>query len=153
MVQSGFQLKMDLMSLQNQDPESKINRMTNFFKAAQETDTYLNRFLLFNLKFIFCLTLRYYCNTVSTAWILKGVNMDIAINTSKLTTKSQATIPGKIRELLGLSPGDSVAFEVDEKKKVTIRKATAIDFEFAKALEGTLSEWSSKNDEEAYCDL
>ncbi len=79
--------------------------------------------------------------------------MDFAINTSKLTTKSQATIPEKIRKILGLRPGDSVAFEVDENKKVLIRKATPIDFEFAKALEGTLSEWSSKNDEEAYCDL
>jgi len=79
--------------------------------------------------------------------------MGLAIKTSKLTTKSQTTIPGKIREILGLRPGDSVAFEVDENKKVMIRKATAIDFEFAKALEGTLSEWSSKNDEEAYCGL
>ncbi len=79
--------------------------------------------------------------------------MEIAIHTSKLTTKSQATIPGKIRALLGLRPGDSVAFEVDGNKKVMIRKALPIDFEFAKALEGTLSEWSSKNDEEAYCDL
>lgn len=73
--------------------------------------------------------------------------------TSKLTTKSQATIPSKIRKILGLIPGDSVAFEVDQNKKVVIRKATPIDFEFAKALEGTLSEWSSKNDQEAYCDL
>ncbi|MBU0465382.1 MAG: type II toxin-antitoxin system PrlF family antitoxin [Proteobacteria bacterium] len=73
--------------------------------------------------------------------------------TSKLTTKSQATIPEKIRKILGLIPGDSVAFEVDQNKKVVIRKATPIDFEFAKALESTLSEWSSKNDQEAYCDL
>ncbi|MDA3918521.1 MAG: type II toxin-antitoxin system PrlF family antitoxin [Deltaproteobacteria bacterium] len=79
--------------------------------------------------------------------------MELAINTSKLTSKSQATIPGKIRKILGVRPGDSVAFEVDENKKVMIRKASLIDFEFAKALEGTLSEWSSKNDEEAYCDL
>ncbi len=79
--------------------------------------------------------------------------MELAINTSKLTTKSQATIPEKIRKILGLRPGDSVAFEVDEKKRVLIRKATSIDFEFAKALEATLSEWSSENDEEAYCDL
>ena len=83
--------------------------------------------------------------------------MDFAIDnklvTSKLTSKSQATIPEKIRKVLGLSPGDSIAFEVDRNKKVVIRKANAIDFEFAKALEGTLSEWSSKNDEEAYCDL
>jgi antitoxin PrlF len=85
--------------------------------------------------------------------IKKGDKMELAITTSKLTTKSQATIPGAIRKLLGLHPGDSVAFEVNENKKVIIRKATPIDFEFAKALEGTLSEWSSKNDDEAYCGL
>jgi antitoxin PrlF len=79
--------------------------------------------------------------------------MELTINTSKLTTKNQATIPGKIRKLLGLRPGDSVAFEVDKNKKVMIRKATPIDFEFAKALGDTLSEWSSKNDEEAYSSL
>ncbi len=76
-----------------------------------------------------------------------------AVITSKLTTKSQATIPGKIRKLLGLNPGDSVAFEIEQGQKVVIRKATPVDFEFAFALEGTLSEWSSKNDEEAYRDL
>jgi antitoxin PrlF len=73
--------------------------------------------------------------------------------TSKLTTKSQTTIPGKIRKLLELNPGDSVAFEIGEGNKVVMRKATPIDFEFAYALEGTLSEWFSKNDEEAYRDL
>ena len=78
--------------------------------------------------------------------------MEVAIM-SKLTTKSQATIPEKIRKILGVHPGDSVVFEVNENSKVLLRKATPIDFEFAKALEGTLSEWSSKNDEEAYCDL
>jgi AbrB family looped-hinge helix DNA binding protein len=78
--------------------------------------------------------------------------METAI-TSKLTTKSQATIPGKIREYLGLKPGDSVAFEVGENNRVYIRKATPIDFEFAQALEGTLTEWTSKNDEEAYGEL
>lgn len=73
--------------------------------------------------------------------------------TSKLTTKSQATIPGSIRKILGLKPGDSVAFEIEQGQKVVIRKATPVDFEFAFALEGTLSEWFSKNDEEAYRDL
>lgn len=75
------------------------------------------------------------------------------IITSKLTTKSQATIPQKVREILNLKPGDSVAFEMSENNKVAIRKATSIDVEFAQALECTLSEWNSKNDEEAYCDL
>lgn len=83
---------------------------------------------------------------------MESITDDIRV-TSKLTTKSQATIPRKIRKILGLNPGDSVAFEVDQNKKVMIRKATPIDFEFAKALEGTLSEWSSKNDQEAYYDL
>ncbi len=78
--------------------------------------------------------------------------MDVII-TSKLTTKSQATIPEKIRNILGVQPGDSVAFEVSENSKVLIRKATPIDFEFAKSLEGTLTEWFSINDEEAYRDL
>lgn len=72
---------------------------------------------------------------------------------SKLTTKSQATIPEKIRKILGVQPGDSLTFEITENSKVMIRKAIPIDFEFAKALEGTLSEWLSKNDEEAYSDL
>ncbi len=72
---------------------------------------------------------------------------------SKLTTKSQATIPEKIRKVLGVQPGDSVAFEINENSKVMIRKAIPVDFEFAKALEGTLSEWLSKNDDEAYRDL
>ena len=75
------------------------------------------------------------------------------VTTSKLTTKSQATIPKKIRNFLNLKPGDSIAFEMNESNKVAIRKATPIDFDFAHALEGTLSEWTSKNDEEAYCDL
>ncbi len=79
--------------------------------------------------------------------------IDNKLVTSKLTSKSQATIPEKIRKLLGLQPGDSVAFEIDNNSKVVIRKAAPIDFEFAKALEGTLSEWSSKEDEEAYRDL
>ncbi len=78
--------------------------------------------------------------------------MEAAI-TTKLTRKSQTTIPEKIRRVLDLRPGDSVAFEVHEDRRVSIRKATLIDLEFAKALEGTLTEWSSKNDEEAYRDL
>ena len=76
------------------------------------------------------------------------------IVTSKMTTKGQATIPEKIRGILDLHPGDSVAFEVMEDQKVYIHKATPVDLEFAKALEGTLaSEWLSENDEEAYGNL
>ena len=43
------------------------------------------------------------------------------MSTSKLTSKSQATIPEKIRGVLGLHPGDSVIFEVTGNKKVFVR--------------------------------
>ena len=76
-----------------------------------------------------------------------------ALISSKLTRKNQATIPEKIRGILGLHSGDSVAFEITPNEKVFIRKATPVDLEFARALEGTLSEWLSKHDEEAYRDL
>ena len=39
----------------------------------------------------------------------------------KLTSKCQTTIPEKIRGILDLHPGDSVAFEVTPDKKVFLR--------------------------------
>ena len=76
------------------------------------------------------------------------------IVTSKLTTKCQATIPEKIRGVLGLHPGDSVAFEILEDQRVYIHKATPVELEFARTLDGTLaSESLSENDKEAYSDL
>ena len=73
---------------------------------------------------------------------------------SKLTTKCQATIPAAVREALGVGPGDRVAFEVDERGAVTLRRAAPVDLAYAEALEGTLAdEWLSKEDEAAYGDL
>lgn len=68
---------------------------------------------------------------------------------SKVTSKFQATIPLAVRRELGLKPGDAVVFEI-ENDGVRVRRATALDKEYAKALEGTLTEWLSKEDEEAY---
>lgn len=76
--------------------------------------------------------------------------------TSKLTSKHQATIPATIRKALDLHAGDMVLFEVDETPSgtvVRVRKAQPFDREFAHALEGTLSEWTSPHDEAAYHDL
>lgn len=72
---------------------------------------------------------------------------------SKLTVKYQATIPKRVREVLGLSSGDYVIFEVDDHRHVRVRKGTPLDVEYLKSLEGTLGEWLSDNDEEAYGDL
>lgn len=41
---------------------------------------------------------------------------------SKVTTKYQAVIPQEVREILGISQGDYVVFEVDDYKKVSVKK-------------------------------
>lgn len=78
--------------------------------------------------------------------------MTATTTTSKLTQKYQATIPEPVRRSLRLSAGDAIAFDV-YKGEVRLRKAQPVDLAFAKALESTLGEWSSPEDEEAYRDL
>jgi antitoxin PrlF len=73
--------------------------------------------------------------------------------TSQLTSKGQATIPVSVRTKLDLKPGDAVIFEGSDTGTVYIRKAEPVDREFISALEGTLSEWNSENDDKAYGDL
>ena len=72
--------------------------------------------------------------------------------TSKLTRKYQATVPSLVRRALGLKASDTIAFDVS-KKRVFVRKALATDLAFAQALRGTLTEWDSKADDEAFRDL
>lgn len=72
--------------------------------------------------------------------------------TSRLTRKYQATIPAGVRKTLDLHAGEVVAFDI-EGDKVRLRKAIPMDIEFAEALSDTLSEWASREDEEAYRDL
>lgn len=72
---------------------------------------------------------------------------------SKLTSKYQTTVPSAIREALLLRKGDSLAFEVGEDGKVTVRKAVPLDEAFSRALGSTLAEWDSGADDEAYHDL
>jgi hypothetical protein len=43
--------------------------------------------------------------------------------------------------------------EVRKDEQVTIKKATRLDRAYLKALESTVQEWASKNDEEGYFDL
>lgn len=72
--------------------------------------------------------------------------------TSKITSKYQATIPEPVRKVLRLKAGDAIAFDIEDSQ-VRIRKARPLDLSFAQALEGTLNEWESAADEEAYRDL
>lgn len=71
---------------------------------------------------------------------------------SRLAANNQAVIPQEIRDALGLKEGDTILFSVEDGRAV-IRKAPAADTGYLRALEGTLSEWSSPEDEEAFDDL
>ena len=41
----------------------------------------------------------------------------------KLTQKGQVTIPKAVRQVLGVSPGDEVEFQVTEDHKVVVNRA------------------------------
>lgn len=70
--------------------------------------------------------------------------------TSRLTSKSQTTIPQSVRLALGLQPGDAVAYVI-EQGRVVLTRATAEpeqDDPFA-----SFGEWNSREDAEAYAGL
>lgn len=71
---------------------------------------------------------------------------------STLTSKFQATIPADIRKQLDLRAGDKIGFE-RMKDKVYIVKIQPFDLAYHQALESTLSEWNSTEDDEAFHDL
>lgn len=71
---------------------------------------------------------------------------------SRMTKKFQTTVPAKVRRLLCLNRGDLIGFEV-KGGDVILKKTSPLDVAFAKAVEQTLSEWTSEEDEEAYRDL
>jgi AbrB family looped-hinge helix DNA binding protein len=75
------------------------------------------------------------------------------IATSRLTSKGQATFPARVRKRLHLKPGDMVVFEASDTGPVLVRKGEPLDTDFLTALETTLSEWNSDNDDQAFRDL
>jgi len=62
------------------------------------------------------------------------------------------TLPKKIREYLGLHPGDLISYEVKDGI-VSIRRLESFDVPSYSALPETLGEWNSPEDDEAFHDL
>lgn len=81
-----------------------------------------------------------------------GARSSTAIQFSRVSSKGQVTLPKKVRETIGVVPGDAVAYDV-VNGVVTLRRLEPIDLAFHAAVESTLAEWSSKEDDEAYGDL
>jgi AbrB family looped-hinge helix DNA binding protein len=71
---------------------------------------------------------------------------------SKLSAKSQVTLPKQVRETLGVAPGDFIVYEIADGD-VRIRKMQAFDAAFHAAVSATLDEWASPEDDEAFRDL
>ena len=71
----------------------------------------------------------------------------------KITAKGQTTIPQEVRSALHVAPGDLIAWDVSADGSATVRRVQPLDIEYLRALEGTLSEWSSAEDEAAYREL
>ena len=72
---------------------------------------------------------------------------------AKITTKGQTTIPQVVRAALSVKPGDMIAWEIGEDGHVEVRRVQPADIPYLKAIEGTLSEWHTAEDEAAYRDL
>ena len=57
-----------------------------------------------------------------------------------------------MREFLGVKQGDTVAYEI-EGGEVKLRRASPLDLAYHGAVAATLTEWNSRNDDQAYRDL
>jgi antitoxin PrlF len=81
--------------------------------------------------------------------------IDTVIAESSVTQKYQATIPLKVREQLDIQAGDKIVFERQDDETIIIKKKvpSTMDWDYLRAIEGTLSEWNSPQDDEAYADL
>lgn len=75
-----------------------------------------------------------------------------SVHLSRVSSKGQVTLPKNVREAIGVRPGDAVAYQVS-KGVVTLKRAEPLDVAFHAALERTLEEWASPEDEEAFGDL
>ena len=69
---------------------------------------------------------------------------------SKITAKGQTTVPQEIRAALDSKPGDLLAWDVESDGRVAVRRIQPVDLEYLQAVQGTLSEWHTAEDEKAY---
>jgi len=72
---------------------------------------------------------------------------------AKISSKGQVTVPVDIRKALGVDAGDMLAFDLQTNGQVVVRRAGPLDLDYLTAVGGTLSEWNSAEDDEAYGDL
>ena len=72
---------------------------------------------------------------------------------AKISSKGQVTIPVDVRKKLHLETGDTLAWETEADGRIWVRRLEPLDLDYLAAVSGTLSEWNSPEDDEAYRDL
>jgi AbrB family looped-hinge helix DNA binding protein len=72
---------------------------------------------------------------------------------AKMSTKGQVTIPADIRRALNVSQGDTLVWETTSQGQVIVKRVEPLDLDYLAAMSGTLSEWNSVEDDEAFRDL
>ena len=60
------------------------------------------------------------------------------MNTAKVTSKGQVTIPKRVRSLMGIETGDRLAFDLDENGGLRVRRVRVQD----RPLRGLLAEYA-----------
>jgi bifunctional DNA-binding transcriptional regulator/antitoxin component of YhaV-PrlF toxin-antitoxin module len=58
-----------------------------------------------------------------------------------------------VRKKLHLETGDTLAWETEADGRIWVRRLEPLDLDYLAAVSGTLSEWNSPEDDEAYRDL
>ena len=72
---------------------------------------------------------------------------------ARVTAKGQATIPKRIREAAHIREGDMLSCDVDSNSRIIIKRIEPAVNKELLALQETLTEWNSPQDEEAWRDL
>ncbi len=71
---------------------------------------------------------------------------------SRITAKSQTTVPQAVRRALGIGPGDEIGWEIESGRVVLIRLPDDADDGFLNNF-STFTEWASEADCKAFDNL
>ena len=69
--------------------------------------------------------------------------------TSKLTSKAQTTVPQAVRGALRLSPGDEIAYAIEDGRVILTKAHAGVSEDPF----GAFGEWDGEADRRAYADL
>jgi antitoxin PrlF len=64
---------------------------------------------------------------------------------SKMSVKAQTVLPKPVRDKLGLTPGDTVRFIIEDDRVIVAKYVETVDDPFH-----AFAEWSSPEDDKAY---